>query len=1284
MTRPGIVASATIVLIALAGLVPACAADIPPMPPLKTFHTEVPVARDGSAVCVIAVPPGDGYRQLGEKLASAIQTASGAVVPVRDASLMSVDDLGRTNLILLGYFATNPLIGRLYDGYFVALDSQWPGAGGYVIRTVHDPLASGTSCVCLSGADVAATGRAVDDFISTLPAKDSIAIGHTLRVVLPNGQLAYTPAADKIPARIEAARDKKFRTASSLLTAAGYNYFRTGNPDEIEVFKGIFPHVMKAGRSLGQIGDMMALVGAMPAWDAMEEAPQFSGRDREQITAAFWELTHRFALAGAKAEDRPTPPGNNTNARTASDMARYWMTYYGVDAGGLWSWVNTYFRSQAKFWRPSEDCPGYGGSTMMDLLYWALPFGYEQYWQDGTGRKLADYGFAVMNNLGGHAGFGDTSAWMNPGHWPVILRVAAWKLQDGRYLYAAQRAKRSAGRLFASTYVQDQLQPEKPAEMMGIHVVELPGWVYKYRENLRTAPTFMNSVLDADPVPPRAECFDKIVFRTSMDPEDQYLILGGISHGYHAHPDGNAIIEYTDSGRYCLFDSGYFVPDTIEHNTVIVFRDGLFEPVPRLTGLATLGDFTRLGMVQTYVHGYNGADWRRNIIWRKEKYFLVIDEIEAVEPGNYGLLAVFRTLDDDQPEVGKDRVRAVSAGRAFNIVSGSHASFRIAGTRPPVAVRHAVLESKTARMKAGDVTRLSNLLYADDLDGWKYEMVPAGDGAVMISSPEGYAVAGVGPCQPLAGMSIVAEQFHVSRDAFAMTGACALDIGQAVFRSEQPVNIEINLGSTATGSIDAEQDTNICLPAAGSEVRLDGRTVQTRPTSHGACFGVPAGRHRLAFKPSVSGFDVSSWAGAYEQFGRHHEQKLAELEAAPTGRRMEAAWAVNNSLTADPGEERPAVVNDLVAHDIDGDGADEVVSVAGPLVKCITGSGDVVWEKTLEAEALCVEACDLDGDGFSEVVVGAADFKLYCFDRQGRERWSVLTPADRAYPEREPAHGRVEVVGCADIDADGDAEIVIGCSHQRGGINWHAYAYSHDGKLLWTALNWAHQPTSISFVPMQDGKLASLISTTYNAANVFGPDGKKIGIVGVGYHGAATTTAAGDINGDGIPELLAGSRVGGIHCTVPNDPPGLELTGRLYGREGNQTANRELWARFMGAEVTKLALSDLTGDGKLEVIAGSRSFYLLVMDAAGEAIWARNIGEAVTDVVAADLDGDAAPEIAVGTGAGLVNVVDARGQMVGALRAGGPVSKLAVADLNGDGRQQLVAAAGSRIHGDIK
>jgi hypothetical protein len=138
----------------------------------------------------------------------------------------------------------------------------------------------------------------------------------------------------------------------------------------------------------------------------------------------------------------------------------------------------------------------------------------------------------------------------------------------------------------------------------------------------------MNPLLDADPTPPREECFDKITFRTSFEREDQYLILGGISHGYHAHPDGNSIIEYTDKGAYRIFDHGYFVPDTVEHNTLVIYRDGMFEPIPRLTGVAHVGDFSQVGMTQTYLNGYNGMDWRRNIVWNKEKYFLVIDEVD--------------------------------------------------------------------------------------------------------------------------------------------------------------------------------------------------------------------------------------------------------------------------------------------------------------------------------------------------------------------------------------------------------------------------------------------------------------------------------------------------------------------------------------------------------------------------------------------------------------------------------------------------------------------------------
>ena len=82
---------------------------------------------------------------------------------------------------------------------------------------------------------------------------------------------------------------------------------------------------------------------------------------------------------------------------------------------------------------------------------------------------------AVINNLGGHAGFGDTSSMGSAGRWPVLFRLAAWKLRDGRYSYMEKRsAPRKGAEFFHNTYSQDQVEPRKPDDILGVYVVPLP------------------------------------------------------------------------------------------------------------------------------------------------------------------------------------------------------------------------------------------------------------------------------------------------------------------------------------------------------------------------------------------------------------------------------------------------------------------------------------------------------------------------------------------------------------------------------------------------------------------------------------------------------------------------------------------------------------------------------------------------------------------------------------------------------------------------------------------
>ncbi len=1395
--------------------------EVPQAPPIKTFYTEVPIATAGAPNCIIAVPAGEDYAAMGREVAAAIKDVSGAEVPVQEAAGLSRATLENSNVILLGYFANNPLVNVIYDLHYVCLDAEWPGAGGYVVRTVHDPLGTGTSCVYLGGSDAESTGLAVDYFIASLPENGDIAYPHTVRIMLPNGLAPYKPNPEAVQKRIDAARSLNFRAAGDALTVAATNYYTTGNPEELEVFKGLVPIFHAIIAKMGQITDSRGTFYLFNMWDNAEESPVFSPEDRQTVHEMLWEFANKFAPTLGEAHEMKVPAGNHWDARVAYDVARYFYKYYNIDAGGLWTWAGIYFTEKAKFWRSAEDCPGYGGMTVYDTMYYCIPEDYTEFFDGGNARKMADYGMAVMNNLGGHAGFGDTSSMGAIGYWSSLFQACAWKYQDGRYLHAYEKASGLTRSNFAyNTYLQNEIKPEVPTDMLGVHVVPLPDWVYENRGDvLGTAPVAMNPVLDADPTPPREECFDKITFRASFERDDQYMILGGISHGYHAHPDGNSIIEMTDEGRYCIFDSGYFVPDTVEHNTLVVYRDGLFEPIPRLTGLSAIGDFPKTGMTQTYLNGYNGVNWRRNIIWNKENYFLVIDEVEAEEDANFGMNLILRTLSDKAPQIGADRVMATYQAKPFRIVSASHTPFKTTGTMPPNAERHAVIEAKAVDMEIGEKEYFFNLLDCGGTDEeWPYEIVPAGAGAVMVKSADGYALAGTGKYEAAGGVVVDAAVFNIRPDGFEVAGGRTFTAGQTWFASDVPISIGLQLGTNATGTIEAKQPAIVTLWAADDTVDIDGKTVKARTSPDGVEIDIAPGQHTIAFKPGAAQIAAGAWEDAYAEFAGEHKAVLAQMAAAGLeGETMEADWELDVSRTevrsvyenadgeevvalsttgtpkvwadaqsgcrprdsfdgnpetysatgsglawtndapkdmgmewpkpvkigvfeidyysaqyapADDGHELqawdaeaedwykvladvtkddsgtnwrytfppvettrmrvlitkfnpsrtavrevrifaedathverevriPLKTNALAGMDVDGDGQVEILAAIGNIVRCIKADSTVIWEQELPNEALAIDAYDLDNDGYGEVVAGCRDHKLYCFDYQGNERWAVLTPADPYLPEVEPATGEVKVVGCADIDGDGDGEIVIGSS------NWFAYGYDHEGNKLWGVLNWAHQPTSIAFVDLGNGTLGSFISTTYNDANLFGPDGKKIGGVSVGYHGAAMSTASGDLDDDGHADLITGSRVGGVHCA------GFGST--------------RSWTQFMGAEVTAVAVADMNNDEMLEVIATSKNFHVLVTDPDGTVLWSKNVGEAILDMAVADINGDAIPEIIVATEGGMVRVLDSNGTITHTFAAPDDVTKIVVGDFNGDGQMQIAAGCSDGVlYGDLR
>jgi hypothetical protein len=1399
-------------LLLLLLLVPlaAAAAGIPPPPTEKTYYLTVPLVRDGQPVCAIVPPPGDDWAALARQVQAALKP-SGATVPILAAKDLKAEELRTRNLVLLGNFANNPAVLPIYHQHFIMSDDVWPGPGGYELRTVHDPFGTGASMLYVGGSDLAGVQAGVAALQALLPQGRTVALPVTIQIMA-DGKLAAQTDPSTVAAQIKQLRGLQFREVAGRLSGAGLAYHATGDLAKAEYFRQGLPVLADIVGRMEAVTDARGSVLLPLIWDLVEEAPVFTPADRTAAFKFMWEYANKCPNANKTHVPGVKPEGNNWDARANWASACYFKRYYGLDVAGLWTWCETYFGAggQARFWKTAEDCPGYGSITYHDLLFYALNKPDWTWLENGNLRRTADYGLAIINNLGASSGFGDTSDMSGTGHWGSVLLAAAWHYRDGRYRYLYDLLPNkglSPGEYLYTNYLDNSVKPVEPKDMLGIKVMPLDRWIYEHPQEALSSGTPADRVLDAQTVIPSLEkCFDKISFRMGYRPEQEYLLLGGISHGYHSHPDGNAIIGYTDHGRYMLFDNGYFVPDTIEHNTLAVYRDGLFEPVPRFTTLEQRVDLGDLALCQTMVSGYNGVNWRRNLFWAKSHWFLCVDEVEAQVAGDFGLTCIWRTIGD--LDLQADRVCATQQGARFSLLNANGAHFRVTGTAPPAAERKAIMQSANPRLEAGGKTCFINLFYSPDGKApFPNEVVQAGPGAALVRDERDITYAGVAAAQD--GLpQVQAAVFAIGSTGFTLAAGTNVTCDTPWFTADKPVDIEADLAA-GQAKVSAREATTVGLLAGAGATSLDGKAVKVQREGKLALFAVPAGTHELRFPAALKAATAPRLQAHWQRlFAAHQARLAAQAQEAGKAEGLAKLWEADNAVTVEraifhpagtPADEAHAVadlartgkpsfwtegsrgcspgaamdgdpesycavssgapnvlvvpkdlgvewatpqkisqvrvthyammyvpapdghdlqvwdgkdwvsVDDTVTGtdtpcwvhtfapvettrvrllvtkfaqartairsfevfaqpvepatikvrrpleatalqlaDLTGQGRPQVLMTAGKQVRVLDSTGKVQWEVALPDPCLCLDSYDLDGDGRREIVVGAGT-NLVCLDATGKQLWSTPCPKDKYFPEIEPAQGPFRVVRCDDINGDGRGEIIAGSG------NWFTYAFDHQGNVLWGTLNWAHQPTSIATVDVAgDGKKAALVGNTYCSANLFSVAGKQIDTVSVGYHGAAMAVAAGDMNGDGKAELIAGSRIGGIHC-------------KTFGAEAAS------WDLDAGAEITATVLADVNGDQRPEVLVASRNGYVMALDAQGKALWRRNCGNPVRALAVAG-EG-AGTVIASATDGGAVVLLSPNGDRTGVYPVAGDVTEIAAGDLDGDGKPEIVATA---------
>lgn len=375
--------------------------------------------------------------------------------------------------------------------------------------------------------------------------------------------------------------------------------------------------------------------------------------------------------------------------------------------------------------------------------------------------------------------------------------------------------------------------------------------------------------------------------------------------------------------------------------------------------------------------------------------------------------------------------------------------------------------------------------------------------------------------------------------------------------------------------------------------------------------------------------------------------------------------------------------------DVDGDGRADIVTVPGAggrgEVRTFGASGEREDRTVLATSSGCgtrIAAGDVNGDGKADLITGLDSCapNIEVFDGATGKRLSFFEAFND--PSGRP-HGIRVAAG--DVTGDGRAEIITGAGPGDGSTVRIFSATPSDG-FFPTPLR-----TFDAFGPNVSGgvEVAAADVTGDRHADVIAaaetPDDAQVkifdGVTGAVVDsfspfglvtGGTLRVAAGDLTGDGVPEIA-------VSATVDYSP-----TLRVFSADG--TLLGELFPPVYNAR--SLAIGDVGGNGKAELVMGAGPSYdssVVAFDLAGTvSTWFEAYGYSFTNgvrVASGDLDGNGTLEYVSGQGPGgeseLV-VLDEAGDVLHDVYPFGETGVglyVACGDVDGNARADIVVAA---------
>ncbi|MBM4046617.1 MAG: hypothetical protein FJ279_16015, partial [Planctomycetes bacterium] len=708
-----------------------------------------------------------------------------------------------THWLLIGNLNNNPAFLRFYSHSCGQADAVFPGEGGYLIHTVHDPFGTGKNVVLVGATDAAGAKRGCDELAAMLGAKPEL--GHAIKVAPSEdvrkrfGSLFREPSEPDIEKAAAGARSAMdgggARGIVSTAAASGLNYSRTGLLGWAKRFKAMLfayedwvrdpkrIHGAHDGK-WGMDVDFLTYE-LIPAWDIVEESGVFSDAERLRITRFLAEFVQEDTARQARSvlgNKRTRFNHQSFPALGCYYAGEYFKRNYSVAEADDWLEIaDQCFQVQARYFKPYEDSNGYQWLVPWHTMQYAFARPDPTMFDLGAARKLADLSILTMDNLGYQSPFGDVGSCFGWNSDLILLAGARWHYRDGRYQWALDK-RAAAGRTTGLGDFACTVAPQEPKDLLGVRSWPLEPSAYDLFKS--------KGKVGFD------KTFDKVCFRSSFEPDKPYLLLDGVARAGHDHYDSNAFVRFTARNRLWLEDGDYIKSLPKFHNTLLVFRDGQSEKPSAFCELEHLADFTRVGFSETSLKDYAGVDWHRNVVWKKEGWFAVLDRVVARQDGDYSLRCQWRAMG--APTLAAQSFLVEQQGESLRIENADGSRLMLkedaetgknwGGYKLAEPVVRVLSQVTDRRLKSGEKHAFLNVLRVSPTDdAGDLKVRKLSDTCVEVTSDGQVALLGVGKSE-----MTDAALFFVDADGLALVGATQFAAGSFRLSADKPVDLEFD------------------------------------------------------------------------------------------------------------------------------------------------------------------------------------------------------------------------------------------------------------------------------------------------------------------------------------------------------------------------------------------------------------------------------------------------------------------------------------------------------------